>query len=55
MTTLGTLTAGAWAGEQLLAVAGTVVISGKDLKEGQNWMIGVGLLATDEVVLLGWT
>ena len=34
---------------------GTGAIIGEDLSEGQSWMIGVGLLVTVGVVLLGWT
>ena len=49
---MGTLIAGAWAGEQLIVVSGTGVVIGEDLSEGHSWMIGVGLLVTVEVVLL---
>ena len=51
-TKMGTLFAGAWAGEQLLVVSGTEVIVGEDLIDGQSWTIGVVLLITVGVVLL---
>ena len=51
-TKMGMLFAGAWAGEQLPVVLGTVVLIGEDLIEGQSWTIGVVLLATVGVVLL---
>ena len=53
VTKIGMLFAGAWAGEQLLVVSGTDVLIGKDLIEGQSWTMGVVLLITVGVVLLG--
>ena len=47
------LFAGAWAGEQLPVLSGTEVLIGEDLIEGQTWTMGVVLLVTVGVVLLG--
>ena len=48
MTKIGMMIVGAWAGEQLLVVSGTGVISG----EGHIWTMGVVLLVTFGVGLL---
>ena len=53
MTKMGMMIVGAWAGEQLLVVSGTGVIIGKDLIEGHSWTMGVVLLVTVGVGLLG--
>ena len=52
MTKMGLMIVGAWAGEQLLVVAGTGVIIGEDLIEGLCWTMGVLLLVTVGVGLL---
>ena len=53
MTKMGMMIVGAWAGEQLLVVSGTGVIIGEDLIEGHSWTMGVVLLVTVGVGLLG--
>ena len=53
VTKIGMLFAGAWAGEQLPVVSGTQVIIGEDLIEVESWTIGVMLLVTVAVELLG--
>ena len=52
VTKMGMLFAGAWAGEQLLAVSGTALIFGENLIEGQSWTMGAVLLVTVGVGLL---
>ena len=52
-TKMGMLIAGACAGKQLPVVSGTEVIIGEDLIEGQSWTMGVVLLVTVGVLLLG--
>ena len=52
VTTMGMLSARAWAREQLPGVSGTEILIGKDLIEGQSWTLSVVLLITVGVVLL---
>ena len=51
VTKIGMLFAGAWAGEQLPVVSGSEVLIGL---RGQGWTMGVVLLITVGVVLLGF-
>ena len=53
VTKMGMLFASAWAGVHLHVVSGTEVIIGEDLSEGQSWAMGVVLLVTVGLVLLG--
>ena len=52
MTKMGMMIVGAWAGEQLLVVSGTGVVTGEDLFEGHSWTMGVALRVTVGVGLL---
>ena len=52
MTKMGMMVVGVWAGERLLVVSGTGVITGEDCFEGHSWAMGVALRVTVGVGLL---